>query len=346
MSKIRHFALIAVLAALALPTTVRPADDAPATLTTAPSAVTEPARQSGRELAGHVFMPALGLVMPFTTTSFGTYLTMGAGSTTGSVTLQLPGTPPPAPQTIDGTVSYAAIGGVFGYEVEVVRGVSARVKLSETLYSGITGAAVAVVGTNVRLGAGLGVTAGMALGDSVRVAAVFDASYTPRMGLLLGPAIKAAYESCQAGVSSCTFDVSQLFQQKNVLQLEPGVAASWVPLRSLGVTGNLTWVHASLDRGAGGTTSQEGVSVGAAVDFDFKEVSPVALGLQLTWNSLVPVSGGTDSRFTDVGGGIFYTGRKDLSLGLQLISRRFRVAPSVDVSWSTFVATIGLRYYW
>ena len=36
----------------------------------------------------------------------------------------------------------------------------------------------------------------------------------------------------------------------------------------------------------------------------------------------------------------------NLSLGLQLVDRRFRVVPNVDVSWTTFIALIGLRYYW
>ena len=33
----------------------------------------------------------------------------------------------------------------------------------------------------------------------------------------------------------------------------------------------------------------------------------------------------------------FYTARKELSAGFQLISRRFAVTPQVDVSWSTFI---------
>jgi hypothetical protein len=44
--------------------------------------------------------------------------------------------------------------------------------------------------------------------------------------------------------------------------------------------------------------------------------------------------------------GIFYTARKDLSAGFQLVSRRFAVTPQVNVSWSTFIATAGLRYFW
>ncbi|HKO92345.1 MAG TPA: hypothetical protein VJU61_14375, partial [Polyangiaceae bacterium] len=65
-----------------------------------------------------------------------------------------------------------------------------------------------------------------------------------------------------------------------------------------------------------------------------------------TWNSLLSLSDAGDFSFTDLGGGVFYTGRDNLSLGVQAVNRRFRVVPEVDVSWSTFVASLGLRYYW
>jgi hypothetical protein len=289
-------------------------------------------------------MPTLGIPDPFATTSFGTYLTLGAGTTKGSVTLQVPGSS--APQTYTGDVSFAAVGGVLAFQYEFLRGVAARVGLSETIYSGTTGAAAAVVGTNARVGLGAGITAGLPIGYSLRVAGVLDASYTPRFGLLLGPAVKSAYESCQAGVASCQFDFSKLFEQENVLEVVPGVTAGWAPLTSLGITGGLSYSYASIDTSGSGTKSRSGLSVGAAVDFDLLALSRVPVGLQVTWNSLIPITGEGDSRYTDLGGGLFYTGRKDLSLGFQFVNRRFRVDPAVDVSWHTIVGLLGLRYYW
>jgi hypothetical protein len=87
------------------------------------------------------------------------------------------------------------------------------------------------------------------------------------------------------------------------------------------------------------------MSIGVATDFDFYAISSVPVGLQVSWNSRFPFAGGGDG-FTDLGLGFFYTGRKNLSLGLQVIDRRFRVVPDVDASWTTFIALIGLRYYW
>jgi hypothetical protein len=305
----------------------------------------EPSPPEGRELGGHVFMPVLGMVSPFTNTSFGTFMLLGYGSTTGSLTLQLPGNPPPPAQTFTGTVSYVAIGSVLSFEAAFLRYFSARIGLSETLYSGISGAAVAAVGSNARLGGNLGLTASLPIGQSVRVAGVLDTSFAPAMGVLLGPAIKSAFDSCSEGVTNCRFDFGKLFEQRNVLSVEPGLAASWAPLPALGVTGNLTYVHRSLTNSNSGSTTSEAMSLGVAADFDFHLISTVPVGVQLSWNSRIPFDESVDG-FSDLGAAVFYTGRKNLSLGLQFVDRRFRVVPNVDASWTTFIALIGLRYYW
>jgi len=321
--------LAAALAALLWSSTAA-AEDEPAT--------------SRREMGGHTFMPALGIGSAFATTNFGTFMTAGYGTTKGRVTLLVPGNPDP--QTFEGDVSYAAVGSVIDYEYAFLPGFSARLLISESLYSGVTGAAAATVGTNIRLGAGLGLTASFPVGDRLRLAAKLEASYTPQMGLLLGPALKDAYDSCSTGASNCTFDFEKLFEQQNVFAVKPGVAVAWAPWAPLGVTANLDWVQRSLELSDGSTTNASAVQGGLALDFDLLNVSTVPVGLVAIWSSEVPVSGESSNRFTDVGGGVLYTGRKDLSLGLQAIVRRFRVSPEVDVSWNTFLLLTGLRYYW
>ena len=46
------------------------------------------------------------------------------------------------------------------------------------------------------------------------------------------------------------------------------------------------------------------------------------------------------------GGGLLYTGKKDVMLGVQAVYRRFKVVPEVDVSWNTVLVMTGLRYFW
>jgi hypothetical protein len=170
-------------------------------------------------------------------------------------------------------------------------------------------------------------------------------SFTPATGILLGPAIKSAFDSCSMGILNCRFDFGKLFEQRNVFMVEPGGSASWAPYPSFGVTTNLTYAHSSLTNSNSGSVSTNAMSFGLAADFDFLAISDVPVGVQLSWNSRWVFSESTDG-FTDLGGAIFYTGRKNLSVGFQVVDRRFRVVPDVDVSWTTFIALIGLRYYW
>ena len=341
------FIAAVVLGVVAFPARALSAEPAPAPGAEPEAVEPKLPRPKGRELGGHVFTPVLGMVGPFATTDFGSFMLVGGGSTEGSLTLQLPGNPFPPPQTFTGNVSYAAVGGVLGFEYEFVRDFSARLSISETIYSGLSGASAAVVGSNARLGGDFGITAGIPIGRSARIAAVVDVSYVPRFGLLLGPAIESTFQRCSQGTTTCKLDLGDLFQRQNVFGVEPGVAASWAPARALGVTGNLSYVYTSIAQTNQATSGQGGISLGAAVDFDFMAISHVPIGLQVNWTSLFAFTGGESGNgYTDLGLGFFYTGRKDLSLGLQVVDRRFRVAPDVDVSWTNVIGLIGLRYYW
>ena len=248
------------------------------------AAPVNPPRPDGRELAGHLFTPMRDFVGPFAATSFDAFVAIGGGSSHGSLTLQPPGNPQPPPQTFDGTVSYAAMGGLLDFEYRFLPGFSARLGLSETVYSGLDGPSAAVVGSNARLGGNLGITAGIPIGQSVRVAAVVDGEYAPRLGLILGPAVQSTFANCSQSVDKCRFALEQLFQQTNVFAFEPGVAAAWAPMRALGVTSNVSYAYASIATSNQATITQNGVSFGAGVDFDFMGISRVPVGLQVSWH--------------------------------------------------------------
>ncbi len=59
-----------------------------------------------------------------------------------------------------------------------------------------------------------------------------------------------------------------------------------------------------------------------------------------------PFAGKNLQHVTDLGLGLWYTGRRDLAAGAQFLVRRFAVAPDTQVSWGTKLAMLGLRYYW
>jgi hypothetical protein len=301
----------------------------------APSEMPAPTTAYGRALNGHVFMPAADVPWPFTITSLSSNLVLGYGETTGHFQV--------GDETFDGTLSYAGIGGNLAYEYAFLGHFSARALINQIVYSGINGKSALAVGTQVRLGFGAGLTASLPLGDTARVGLLFDFNSNPTLGLNVATGLSAFANTCSQP-SGCHVDLSSIFIASNVLTVQPALAASWAPFRTLGLTANVAYQHFS----SGGTNEVNGdaMYLAAAADFDFGAMSSVPVGLQLQFSWTAPVNGTGVQHVTDLGGGIFYTGRKDLSAGFQLISRRFAVAPEVEVSWSTFITTAGLRYFW
>jgi hypothetical protein len=292
----------------------------------------------GRILNGHVFMPSAGVPNALVTTSFASYLVLGLGQT--STTFQV------GDRTFSGNFDYAGVGSIFGYEHAFGRHFSARFGISETIFSGIDGKSVFAVGTQLQVGATIGVTASLPVGDSLRLALLFDVGSVPGLALTIGSGLQTIVDTCQ-GQASCDVDTGTIFGKRSATTVQPALAANWAPLRALGVTANAAYVHLSQKRNEG-TVTGDGFILAVASDFDFRGVSsvPIGLMLQLTWTAPTGSSGGSLQHVTDFGGGIFYTGRENLALGLQLVNRRFAVQPGLDVTWKTVISTIGLRYYW
>jgi hypothetical protein len=292
----------------------------------------------GRILNGHVFMPSADVPGALVTTSFATYLVLGLGSTTANLTI--------GNRTFSGDVTYAGVGAVLGFEYAFLKYFSARLAIDDIIYSGTNGNSVFAVGSQLRVGFTGGVTASLPVGDSMRLAVLLDASSRPGLALTLGAGIKNIVNNCQGQpVTSCNIETGTIFSTQNSTSIQPALAMSWAPMRPLGVTANVAYIHVSQDQNVGSVTG-DAMSLGLASDFDFKAISTVPIGLMLQFSWTAPISGTALQHVTDLGGGIFYTGRQNLALGFQLVNRRFAVEPSVTVNWNTWISTIGLRYYW
>jgi hypothetical protein len=340
-------ALIAFVASATARTAVAAEESAPQTPPAEAAATTPPAADTpavhgeqgapqGRILNGHVFMPSFTVAGALTTTSFATSLILVYGSTSGSIQL--------ADKLYSGSFDYAGVGAALAYEYAFFRYFSARFTINEQVYSGIDGPSVLVVGTSLGAGGAIGATASIPVGDSLRVGFLLDYGITPGFGLTIGNGIRATIEACRAG--DCNVGNNDaLFKKNNAITVQPALAANWAPWRPLGLTANFAYLSVSQHQDAG-TFSSEALSGAVAADFDFLAISSVPIGLQVAFAWTAPVSGSGLQHVTDLGGGIFYTGREHLALGMQFVSRRFAVEPNVDVSWQTTIATVGLRYYW
>ncbi len=293
----------------------------------------------GRILNGHVFMPARAVPGALVTTSFLSSLLIGYGQTTGTFTAS-------NGQVLSGHFDYAAIGALIGYEYAFLNYFSVRLALTEALFSGVTGSSAVVIGTKLQGGAGAGATFSVPVGDTLRLGVLFDVSAAPNFGLTIGNGVKAVIDTCRStGGSGCDIRAGEFFQQNNVVQLTPALAANWAPFPALGVTANGSYVYAN-QRISGKTFTGDAFQIGTALDFDFNPLWSVPVGLQVQFSWIAPFSGDALQHVSDLGGGIFYTGRRNLALGVQVINRRFAITPDVNVSWKTYLVDIGMRYYW
>jgi hypothetical protein len=301
-----------------------------------PTPASEEPSPHGRILNGHAFMPALDVPGALQTTSFVSGLLIGLGQTSGTFNV--------SGQPISGNFEYAGIGAVIGYEYAFLDYFSVRLALTELIFSGVTSRSALVVGTQLQGGAGAGATFSLPVGDTLRLGVLFDVSAAPNFGLTIGNGVRAIVDSCRTP-QGCDVHAAGFFQQKNVVQLTPALAANWAPIPALGVTANASYIYAS-QRINGTTFTGDAFQVGTALDFDFAAISSVPVGLQVQFSWIAPFNGSALQHVSDVGGGIFYTGRKNLALGVQVIDRRFAVTPDLNVSWKTFLVDIGMRYYW
>jgi hypothetical protein len=313
----------------AAPNTAAPAAD------TAPTMQLEDTPPAGRVLNGHVFIPSAVVPGALTTTSFVTYLEIAYGKTTASQQI--------GDQLYSGSFDYAGVGAVVGFEFAFLKYFSARLTINEFVYSGINGESALVIGTSLATSFGLGVTASLPIGDSLKLGLLVDAGVGPALALTIGSGINTIIKSCQQG--NCSAGQGNIFGSRNAHTVQPALAMNWAPWRPFGITANVSYSFVSQNLNSGSFSGQA-IGLGVAFDFDFKAISDVPIGLQAVFSWSAPISGTILDHVSDLGGGIFYTGRPHLALGLQIVARRFKVQPGVDVSWSTYIATIGARYYW
>lgn len=288
----------------------------------------------GRILNGHVFMPTDSVPVPFATTSFGSAMLLGYGATSTNL-------------VIDGLDSanalhYAGTGGLLRYELSILDHFSMRAGVGTLIYSGIDGQSALAIGSSVVFGIEAGVTGTLLVGNRVRLSLLFDFKYSPSIALTIGTGVNAIVSSC-GSPDGCAVDAGSIFSLITLASYKPAIAAAWSPWRPLGIQAFTGFTLSTTPSSA--VTTGGAMVAGGSADFDFMPLWRVPLGLQVQANAIVPVMGTAIGHTTEVGGGIFYTGKKELSAGVQLAARRFAVRENVEVSWG-LLGTIGLRYYW
>jgi hypothetical protein len=285
---------------------------------------------SQRVLDGHLFQPSFLVRTPFAVTSFDVGLLYGVGDATGP-TYDIRG-------NIDGerNYSFAAMGQTFAYDHQFADWFSAGAGLLTTLYSGTDSPSALVIGADVTIGGFARATASRRLGP-IQAALTFDASYGPRLGIIVIDAIKQSFSSGEVGSGSA-------LQLSHVTTLQPGVAIAWAPSPVVGVqaSADYQWIHVPRDVGS---ASSSALDVAVAADVDLGKVTsvPVALIAGVQW--IEPLTGEDEiSRIQDYSVGGFWAARPDVVLGAEFGWRKFEIRPPLDSSET--IMQVRATYYW
>ena len=327
------------LAALALSSSPVAAQDTPAA--TSNAAVPAPAPEKmGRELNGHLFLPSHIIDDPFSYTAFGTFFGIGSGNALGPTLL-------PEPPFIDVNsqkwYGYTGLGLGMLLNVRILEYLSLRAGFITTAYLGTGSGAALTIGTSARITGDVGVKGSLPLGDDFRIGATVDASYGPTFALLLANGIATILDQCRNDPPNCRLDDSQTFQQQDTVTWTVGLNAAWAPTRYLGVIGNAQFIAPT--KTGQNSIATNGATFAAMVDFDAMPlVKWLPIGASVAYQLTTGLGGSKVPTAQEAGFGFYYTGRRDLALGLE-IDWKWSTLETQQTSTAT-LAWLNLRYYW
>ncbi len=322
---------------------VRAADDPPAAAAEPPASQAAPCPQeepSHRVLGGHYFMPSHLTIEPFSYTAYGMAFGAGSGQALGP-TLDT-STSPPTIAPASKWYSYLGLGLQLLLDVRILEYLSLNFSSDASAYAGSGRGSILVVGTGVNLAGTLGVKGSLPIGDHVRLALNVSARYGPVYTLLLLDPILAALEQCRSNPSACTLP-SDVLQQGDTVTWTAALVGAWSPWPFLGVNLNLDYIHPG--KTGAGSYAQNGLYMAGTADFDaLPLVHWLPLGVNFGYAYASPIGGNGVPTTHDWDFGLYYTGRKDMSVGVELDFAGGKLNNAQTQTSTT--AWINFKYYW
>lgn len=320
----RRSALAAVLLAAAL---------APA----AASAEEQPSSER-RVLGGHQFLVSHLAEDPFSVTSFASNFVAGTGEALGPK-LDLSNTPPNPPAILADSkwYGYAELAEQLDFTARILEYLSLHAGVTAGIRQGTGSGSAFVVGTSVQVNGVLGVKGSLPVGDTLRLSLSANGSWGPQMNLLILQGLINAY---RAGSS---FDQADLFQERKARTLWTTAGAAWGPTPWLGLVANVSYLNAESADISG--SSQNGYMAGGSAELDVRPlVASVPLGLVASYRRTGALGGNGVANQNAYSAGFYYTGRRDLALGLEIETVRGFL--DTELKSKQTVAWINLRYFW
>jgi len=279
-----------------------------------------------RGLEGHVFIPRLTVYNPFTTTDVATTSGFGYG-TAGGPTFTLQGE-----TTNLADYQIVAYSQTFSGQWGISDWWAIRLIADGTLYTGANSSALAGIGVNGVVRGGAGTTFSWKVAPTFRLGLLVDVTFGPSIGISILDAVR---ESAASGT------VQTPVQTSGSTVITPTLSSAWAFARGFGLLFNVSYTHNTVTVNAE-SVGADALELEGAVDLDLKELGSIPLGLALNVSSAYSIGDEKFRRYV-YGLGIFYTGRPELTLGLELALRRAPLGTQ-DVFVKSYYALISLRY--
>lgn len=192
------------------------------------------------------------------------------------------------------------------------------------LRAGASGGARAGTSAEAILAEGLSSIYGYALGGSARIVqkrnwqltGTLDLRSNTLYGISPGDWARSIVDQIREGDSLSAANTDSLHSSGSNLRALAGLRAAWTPTPCLGIT---AFFESGLgERFEDGDDNLAVVNTGAAVDFDLNPLNGVPIGFVLStrYESLSERGDDLGGHVQTLGFGLFYTGRRDFSVGL------------------------------
>ncbi len=286
---------------------------------------------AGRTLGGHTFMPSGQDRDPFITT----YLRSGTGFAIFELPLLTTDWQGSELVLLEGDVLYLVQG--FRYQQAVNDWLAVRGAFAALGRGGIDEKSVLAQGVRWAFAGELGATARFWSSERAALAVSADVALGNAYTINV---LDFAEDVIEDGLDEENSLMSELGGSQGRL----GLVGAWAAKRWLGVTAFMDW---GWSEGSGARNWDERrLGGGSTVGIDFKELGAVPVGIRFTFSSEPAAQEGTglDDDIRSYGVGVFYTGRPELSVGLDAMFLRLPLIDS-DAEADALQLSVDMRYY-
>jgi hypothetical protein len=289
-----------------------------------------PERRRHRELNGHYFIPSLSVADPFVPTEAAVITGAGAAWANG------PGFDARANQVGRDPYFAAAIAETGEFQANIFDGWAIRLTGAGGLFGGFNARSALVIGATTQLDVIPGTTVSWQIGRYVRLGGTLDFDYEHERSVI--PLLPLAGSLALGQV-----DLSQALERVTVWQLIPGATVAVAPNAATGivVAVQYLWLHESADLI---DTDVHNLVVGVTAELDLEPLAHhVPLAFLAAYRAEVPFDAQRPATH-DLEGGLYYSGKRDLVLGVVTRGRWFDLRPGIDTA--ALIGNVVMRYYW